>query len=130
MRSTHTNKISIQLPQGMLLHQKYHPQADSRLGRRSPDQLWTLIVAEAALDATDAFRMVPCGHIPLVIRRAKQQVTAHVVKFQVLVGRPVADFEATRICVVDGLGHPSELPIASLGVRGHKFFYGYVWVSA
>ena len=88
--------------------------------------MWVIIVVEAVLDATYAFRVVPCGHIPLITRWAKQKVTANVVEFQVAVGRRVADFEATWICVGDGAGHPGDLTIAILGVCGHHLCHGYV----
>ena len=110
----------------MFLHPDVFHQADSRLGRCNPDQLWALIATEAVLDATHAFQLAHYGHIRFDIRRANQQVTAHVVKFQVGVGKPVADFEATMICVVNGAGHHSDVTIAIIGVRGHHLSPGYV----
>ena len=54
-----------------------------------------------------------------------KKVTAHAVKFQVASGKPVADFEATWMCVGDGAGHPGDLAIAILGVCGHHLRHGY-----
>ena len=71
--------------------------------------------------------MVPCGHIPLITLKAKQKVTAQVVEVHVAMGRPATDFEATRICVGDGAGHPGEVTIAILGVCGHHPFHCHVW---
>ena len=72
------------------------------------------------------FEWLP-GHIPLSTLGAKQKVTAHVVEVHVPVGRPATYFEATRICVGDGAGHPGEVTIAILGVCGHHLLHGHVW---
>ena len=109
----------------MFLHKDGSPQAYSRLGTCNLDQLWALIVAEAVLDATDDFRIVPVdiSNSSFAEPNDKSLPMLSNSKLQ-LAGRWQS---LQQQCVADGAGHPSDLTIASLGVRGHHLFHGYVW---